>query len=139
MHSQRKLGRLTPRDATMSCWRRNAFSTQLAPRTGQIGDDAAGDGRRPVRIAEKTHCRGCQAGNGCCNPEAENAKHHAIRANPKKDVKRGAVKVTVTTTPLDRSEPAVVPAAPSGLPPNADGASPCASSDRCSYRRRRLR
>jgi len=46
---------------------------QLAPRTGQIGDDAADDGRRPARIAEQTHCRGCQAGNGCCNPEADYA------------------------------------------------------------------
>lgn len=30
--SSRKLGRLTPRDATMSCWRRNAFSAISLPR-----------------------------------------------------------------------------------------------------------
>ncbi len=49
--------------------------------------------------------------------KATRAARHTMGKVQKKDVK-GAVKVTVTTTPLDRTEPAVVPAAPSGQTPS---------------------
>jgi hypothetical protein len=49
--------------------------------------------------------------------KATRAARHTMGKVQKKDVK-GAVKVTVTTTPLDRTEPAVVPAAPSGPTPS---------------------
>jgi hypothetical protein len=58
-----------------------------APTFGPLHRLLDGFGERhpdpPARVAQHAHCPGCEAGSDCGKPEAQDAEHRAIRANPK--------------------------------------------------------
>jgi hypothetical protein len=74
------------RARTMSCWRRKrVLGDELGARSGQIGDHATRNTRRPACPTERVHRPRCQPGCRCVELEPQDASHWCDRSESAND------------------------------------------------------